>query len=199
MIPAIIPAAGESQRMGEPKLLMKWMDGTVLGHVVSVFARAGVEDILVITGSNREKIEQLVEDLANRYPVRCVYNSSYNSGEMLSSVQRGLEDLVEKNIGAAMIGLGDQPQVEGGSVKVILDEYRRTHYSLIVPSYQMRRGHPWLVGRIHWDEILLLKAPQTLRDFLSRHAETIHYVKTENASVLADLDTPADYSKSHPS
>ena len=198
MIPAIIPAAGESQRMGQPKMLMKWSDGTVLGQVVSVFARAGVEDILVITGSNREKIERLVEDLAGRYPVRCIYNPSYNSGGMLSSIQCGLEDLVEKSIGAAMIGLGDQPQAEVESARTILDEYRRTNHPLIVPSYQMHRGHPWLVGREYWEEILLMKAPETLREFLKRHAETIHHVETENASILADLDTPADYSKSQP-
>lgn len=197
MIAAIIPAAGESQRMGEPKMLMKWRDGTVLGHVISVFARAGMEDILVITGSNRENIERLVGDLASLYPVRYAYNPAYKSGGMLSSIQRGLQDLEEKNVGAAMIGLGDQPQVEEGSVRLILEEYRRTKYPLIVPSYQMHRGHPWLVGRVYWEEVLLMRAPQTLRDFLKQHTESIHHVDAGTASILADLDTPADYSKSH--
>jgi molybdenum cofactor cytidylyltransferase len=181
--------------MGEPKMLMKWGLGTVLGRVISRFAEVGVEDILVITGSNRESIEKLVREQASRHPVRCVFNAEYETGEMLSSIQCGLKLLTESDAAAAMIGLGDQPQVEERTVKLILESYELTSHPLIVPSHQMRRGHPWLVGRPFWTEILQMRSPETLRDFLRRHAADIHYVKAGSASILADLDTPADYAR----
>jgi molybdenum cofactor cytidylyltransferase len=99
---------------------------------------------------------------------------------------------------AALIGLGDQPQVQEKNVRLICEEYRRSKSSLIVPSFQMRRGHPWLVTRSLWSEILALKQPESPRDFLNRHTDEIHYVTVDTPSVLADLDTPEDYQKSRP-
>jgi CTP:molybdopterin cytidylyltransferase MocA len=62
----------------------------------------------------------------------------------------------------------------------------------------MRRGHPWLVTRQYWDEILHMQSPASLRDFLNRHAVDIRYVELDNSSILQDLDTPEDYLKSRP-
>ena len=67
-----------------------------------------------------------------------------------------------------------------------------------MPSFQMRRGHPWLVTRPFWNEILELKPPQSLRDFLNSHASEIQYVNVDTPGVLADLDTPDDYHRSRP-
>jgi CTP:molybdopterin cytidylyltransferase MocA len=62
----------------------------------------------------------------------------------------------------------------------------------------MRRGHPWLVARLHWDEILAMRSPASLRDFLRNHAHGIQYVGLDTPSILHDLDTPEDYLKSKP-
>jgi molybdenum cofactor cytidylyltransferase len=62
----------------------------------------------------------------------------------------------------------------------------------------MRRGHPWLVARSLWNELLELQPPQSPRDFLNRHAGEILYVEVDNPSILADLDTPDDYRNAHP-
>ena len=99
---------------------------------------------------------------------------------------------------AVLIGLGDQPQVQQKSVRAISDAYEATASSLIVPSFQRKRGHPWLVARPLWDELLTLKPHRTPRDFLNDHSDEIQYVDVDNATILADLDTPEDYRKSHP-
>jgi molybdenum cofactor cytidylyltransferase len=193
MITAIILAAGKSTRMGQNKLLLPWKNITVIEYVVSVFINAGIENIVVVTGGEHERVEKAILKHSQNGPVHSVYNELHESGEMLSSIQCGLRYLTEKAIGAAMIGLGDQPQAEVRSVRVIKDAYLQTKSPLVVPSFQMRRGHPWLVARSFWDEILQMQPPQTPRHFLNRHAEKIHYVATDTSSVLADLDTPEDY------
>ena len=193
MITALILAAGESKRMGQPKMLLPWEKTTVLGHVIEVFQRAEIEDILVITGGARKE----VEEIATANKARIIFNPRYASGEMLSSVQAGLRTAAPQT-SAALIALGDQPQVEEANVRLVVKEYERSHADLIVPSYQLRRGHPWLVAQKLWSKILVMRSPESLRDFLKRHAQDIHYVNVDSPSILADLDTPEDYLKSRP-
>jgi molybdenum cofactor cytidylyltransferase len=116
---------------------------------------------------------------------------------MLSSIQCGLRAIKPEAL-AALICLGDQPQIQVGSVQIILQEYESTGASLIVPSYQMKRGHPWLVARELWHEILEMKPPESPREFLNCHTKEIKYINVNTPSILADLDTPEDYLKSRP-
>ena len=197
-ISAIILAAGESKRMGQPKMLLKWGKTTVLEHVISVFANVGVEDIVVVTGAAREEVEKIISAAQTMYPVRSVFNEEYTNGEMLSSIQCGLRELAGKNSRAALIALGDQPQVREGSARRVCDAFKETGSPLVVPSYHMRRGHPWLAAKSLWDEILALRAPQTPRDFLNARADKIKYVEVDDAGILADLDTPEQYRKYEP-
>jgi molybdenum cofactor cytidylyltransferase len=192
MITAIILAAGQSTRMGEPKMLMPWGKSTVLQTVVSAFQSAGVDEVLVVTGAMREQVEALVGR-----SVQTVFNAGYVEGQMLSSIQAGLTEK-QREARAVLIGLGDQPQVQTRIVQRILQTYQRTNASIVVPSFEKHRGHPWLVGREHWDEILGMRAPETMRDFLNRHASQIKYLEVDTASILADMDTPDDYLKSKP-
>jgi molybdenum cofactor cytidylyltransferase len=205
MISAIILAAGESSRMGQPKMLLPWANVSVLEHVISVFARAGIEDILVVTGAVREQIEEAVVKYGKYYPVRSVHNKNYSQGEMLSSLQCGLHALtlptlsdVEQETAAALIGLGDQPQVQERSVRLVCETFMQTKSPLVIPSFQMRRGHPWLAANPLWAELLEMHPPQSARNFLNAHSGDIHYVNTDTPSIFADLDTPEDYQAAHP-
>jgi molybdenum cofactor cytidylyltransferase len=193
MIAAIILAAGQSKRMGQPKMLLPWGNITIIEQVVTTYFKAGIENILVITGGAREQVEKAIE----QYPVQRIYNDNYPTGEMLSSLQLGLRQLPDR-AEAALVGLGDQPQVQEKSVRLICDAYRETRPHLVVPSFQMKRGHPWLVARPLWSELLELQSPASPRDFLNRHVSEIHYVNVDTPTILADLDTPADYEESRP-
>jgi molybdenum cofactor cytidylyltransferase len=195
MISAVLLAAGQSKRMGRPKMLLPWGRDTVLGQVIATFQAAGVEDILVVTGGDHEQ----VTDIARQHGVRSLFNEQYQSGGMLSSLQCGLRSLsVEAHVQAALIGLGDQPQVQAGCVRQVCEAFQQQAARLIVPSFQMRRGHPWLVERSLWSDLLELNATQSPRDFLNRHGDEIRYVQVDTPSILADLDTPQDYQSARP-
>jgi len=193
MISALILAAGASKRMGQPKMLLPWGSLTVIEQVVSTFLRAEIEDILVVTGGAHEQVEQAIE----RFPVRRLYNRDYEAGEMLSSLQLGLSHMTQQTQ-AVLVGLGDQPQLQEGSVRLVYSAYQESRSRLVVPSFQKRRGHPWLVARSLWNELLALSAPASPRDFLNNHADEIHYVNMDTQTILADLDTPEDYTNSRP-
>jgi molybdenum cofactor cytidylyltransferase len=196
MISAIILAAGESKRMGQPKMLLPWGDTTVLGQVISTYRSAGVRDFVVITGGAHEHVEKLVQE----YGAHSVFNQDYAGGEMLSSIQQGLRFLLSERPGveAALIGLGDQPQVRAEVVRRICDRFRESEPGLVMPSYRMKRGHPWIVARSLWEELLRFESPQSPREFLNEHADKIAYVEVDSPSILSDLDTPQDYENFRP-
>lgn len=190
MITAIVLAAGNSKRMGQPKMLMPWGESTVLQTVISTIQAAGIMDILVVTGGARRQVEALVGRSA-----QTVFNEVYSEGEMLSSIQTGLKVKMPQ-AAAALICLGDQPQIREGSVRKVCDAFTASNSPLVVPSYDMHRGHPWLVARPLWDELIAMKAPLTARDFLKKYSDQIKHVEIDTPSILEDLDTPEDYLKS---
>lgn len=190
MIAAIILAAGESKRMGQPKMLLPWGKTTVLGHVISMFRQAGIEQVTVVTGGAHEQVERIV----NQHSAQSIYNDQYSHGEMLSSLQLGLSAQTPQ-VQAVLVGLGDQPQVQPGTVRLICETFQRKRSWLIVPSHERRRGHPWLVERSLWPELLALQFPQSPRDFLNKYADEIEYVNVGTPTILADLDTPEDYQR----
>jgi molybdenum cofactor cytidylyltransferase len=193
MISAIILAAGQSIRMGQPKMLMPWGKTTVIGKVVSTVREAGLNDIHVVTGGNRAEIQESLKSFNIVY----IYNNEFTNGEMLTSLQVGLGSLGDETE-AVLIVLGDQPQIEAGIIEEVLERYSSTHQKIIVPSYKMHRGHPWLVEKTLWQEILNLRHPETLRNFLNANNKIIDYVKVNSQSVIQDLDTQSDYSQYKP-
>jgi len=195
-ISAILLAAGESRRMGQPKLLLPWGSSSVLGQAVAAFAEAGIQEILVVTGAARQEVEALAVSLARDYPVRTVFNPEYARGGMLGSIRCGIGAL-DRQPRAALIGLGDQPQVRSDTVQRICRAFVKSGSSLVVPSFGGRRGHPWLAARPLWEEMLSLPASATARQFIAAHAAEVTYVPADE-SVLQDLDTPEDYAARRP-
>lgn len=190
---SVVLAAGLSQRMGKPKMTLPWGSTTVIGQVVSVLVQAGIENIVVVCGSEQYQIEEALR----RFAVTVVFNPRYAEDQMHLSLQVGLAELPSV-CQASLIILGDQPQIQAGVVQSIVGEHQRHGYRLIVPSFHNRRGHPWLVARSLWPGILALRAPYTLRDWLRRNTGLIHYLVVSNDSVLRDLDTPEDYQREKP-
>jgi molybdenum cofactor cytidylyltransferase len=193
MISAIVLAAGESKRMGQPKMLLPWGNTTVIGKVVKTLIDAKVNHIKVVIGGAHTGIEEALK----AYTVNYIFNQDYANEEMLKSAQLGLTAL-NNDINAALIVLGDQPQIEVEVVKTILQRYAASHHKIIVPSYKMHRGHPWLIDQALWQEIIELTYPHTLRDFLEKHSDRIDYIDVNTPSVLQDLDTPGEYSQYKP-
>jgi molybdenum cofactor cytidylyltransferase len=193
MITAIVLAAGQSKRMGQQKMLMAWRNTTVIGKVINTLLEAGVSDIRVVTGGNQADLIDILKD----YDISYVYNKDFANGEMLTSVQVGLGSVGDESE-AVLVVLGDQPQIEREIVMDVVDRYDLTHHKIIVPSYRMHRGHPWLVEKSYWTEIQNLQRPMTLRDFLTAHHSAIDYLIVDSPSVIQDLDTQADYSQYKP-
>lgn len=207
MIPAIVLAAGLSRRMGRFKLALPWGATTVIGQVIATLEAAGLTEIVVVTGHRADEVGAILRSNI----VRNVFNPHYAAGEMLSSIQVGLVALSSGEAShrvptglpgdasprlppAALLCLGDQPQMEVATVQAVLAAGAEDGWmQIVIPSHQMRSGHPILLPSWLWPKILACTG--TLRDVMAAHRDRTRYLVVDSPSVLADLDTPEDYEK----
>ena len=186
-VTAIILGAGESSRMGRPKMLLPYGDSTMIGTVISNALASSVEKAIVVLGSNYESHHQVVKD----YPVEIVHNTQYREG-MLSSVQCGLK-AISNNSDAVMVLLGDQPMIQTAEMDQLIDSYKHSEKEIAIATHENKRGHPILFGRKFINEILELPGEASLRDLLQNHPAEILEMKTGYDRILRDIDTENDY------
>jgi molybdenum cofactor cytidylyltransferase len=182
---AIVLAAGQSSRMGHPKMLLPWAGTTVIQHIVKQLVNVGIYDNVVVAGDEKATIADRLE----KFPVRLVSNYQ---GEMFQSIRSGLFAL-EHTCDAAFIVLGDQPMLKRSVLTQMLEAYAQNRGALIVPSYNEQRGHPILIDRAFWPMLLDMSDDATLRDFLAMQEGYIHHEVVQTPAILYDIDTPEDY------
>jgi molybdenum cofactor cytidylyltransferase len=187
---AIILAAGLSSRMGSPKMLLEWHDSTVVETVLKTVVESAFNDVVLVYGAWQNEIL----DISGKFPIRAVFNPDYSNGSMLVSLQTGLRYIDKKQDGF-MIILGDQPMLSKNVIEKVTQDYQTSGKKVVIPSYNMRRGHPWLIDNSLIKDVLGLEEPRTLRDFLKNHDTDIYYSIVDDPGILADLDTPEDYQK----
>lgn len=186
---AVVLAAGLSSRMGSPKVLLPWAEGkTIIEHIVEQLILARIDHITVVTGHHADEVKRVVSPLG----VKVVYNRAYKTGEMLSSLKAGLKALPE-HIAGALVVLGDQPRLQPKVIGQVLAAYAEGEGDIIAPSYQMRRGHPILIDRRYWQEIIDLVGHAAPRDVINAHMDRVRHIVVDTDSVLTDVDTPQDY------
>lgn len=191
-IAAVILGAGLSTRMGSAKLLLPWKDTSILGYIVSVLSSVGIKDIIVVIRPDHDQLIEYLNILSKDFPVRTVINISFKPDDILTSIQYGLNAIHASSSGALIV-LGDQPQIEEDTVDRIIQVHQSSRLSIVIPSFSMRRGHPWLIPYHLFSQFIQLQHPFTPRDFINHHEDEIIYVEVDNDNILKDIDTPDDY------
>ena len=185
----MILAAGESKRMGKPKLLLPFGEKTIIEIIVATVVSSKIEQTLVILGSDREKIEQKIKN----YPVKIVYNRDFRGG-MLSSVQYGFKSLPGETR-AVLVVLGDQPKISATVINKLIDAHKSSGKGIVLPVYKKERGHPVLIDVKYGEEVENLSPEVGLRGTVYNHPEDILEVDVETSSIFQDIDYIEDYKK----
>ena len=189
MIHAIILAAGESRRMGKQKMLLPYGGKTVIEHIVTQVLQCGVGGITVVLGHDAGEIAAKLTPL----PVQRVVNDEY-AGGMITSVRHGLET-VPPETGAALIVLGDQPDITPAVVDQLIKGFRRAGKGIVVPLFEGRRGHPILVSTNYRDAVMTRYEDTGLRGLLVDNREDVAEISVDHPGILQDMDTPKDYAR----
>lgn len=189
-IAAVIAAAGFSRRMGDFKQLLPWAGSTVIQTVVANLTIAGANPVLCVVGHRSDEVATALASSA----AMVVFNPDYHDAEMLRSYQVGVRILEgEVTVAGTLLALGDQPHIPVEVIGAIIEQAAQTPAQIVIPSHQMRRGHPIYLPRHLWPDLLELGGDDTLRDLLNRYTEDIIYVEVETDAIRRDMDTPAEY------
>ena len=180
-------AAGESRRMGTPKMLLPYNDVTIIEQVIRNLMDANVDRVVVVVGAGKEEIMKVTR----RYDVFHCYNENYKSG-MLSSVKCGFYSLPEGCL-AALIMPGDQPMTGPGEINRVISSFLENDRGLIMAVHNGKRGHPLIVDMKYLEEVLSLPEEAGLRALAERHPDDVLESDTDDPSVLRDIDTQEDY------
>lgn len=192
----VILAAGESSRMGRDKALLPWPAGASRGTFLSAtieLLQPRSELVIVVAGKNTESLRPIVYAAAgfvviNRHPERGQF----------SSLQVGLQEVLNRGRDAAIVALIDRPPAQPRTLarlcEVFTDAYESGKWA-VVPEHGGRHGHPIIVGREMIEAFLRAPAESNARDVEHSLQPRIQYVPVDDANVVTNVDTPEDYQR----
>jgi molybdenum cofactor cytidylyltransferase len=187
MISAILLAAGESNRMGQPKQLMPFGQSTTLERTIDNLLNSAVSETIVVLGYRNEEIRQTISGK----PVKIAINPDYQKG-MSASIIAGLKQ-IDKRARAVLLALGDQPFVDSQTINSLVEAFIANKKGIIIPVYQGRRGNPVIFAIKYKGELSNLKGDIGGRDIIKCHPDDVLEVAVNCEGVSLDIDTAENY------
>jgi len=187
----VILAAGASQRMGRSKLMLRWRDTSVLGHIRKTWNDLGALQTCVVHSASDatilSELDRLDHPKGNRIP-----NPTPESG-MFGSIQCAARwKGWNPDLSHWLITLGDQPQILWDTLKALIQHVYLRPESICQPSYDGRPKHPVFIPKALFLE--LAESEETdLKAFLEHRRSQVAFLASNDPGLDFDLDTPADY------
>jgi len=195
--PAIVPAAGKSQRMGRPKLLLPFDGQPLIGRVISALRNGGAEPVIVVTpppdSPEGPSLAQAAEQAG-----AVVITPALRPAEMRESVELALVHLARKaSPEAVFLTPGDNPGLTAEIVRQILGQWANRPGSIVIPRAAGRHSHPIVLP---WDlakQIASLPSHEGINALVAKHADRIVEIDVPHPELAADLNTPQDLDRWH--
>ena len=189
--------------MGRDKALLPWPplpEGAKAGTYAGTFLSGQIELlqryadlVIVVAGKNIERIRPVAYSAA----ASVVQNPAPERGQF-SSLQCGLQEVLNRGRDAAIVVLVDRPPAAAGTVerlrRAFIEAIDRGVWA-VVPEFDRRHGHPIIVGREMISAFLAAPPEATAREVEHANQEHVEYVLLEDPLVVLNIDTPADYER----
>lgn len=184
-VTGLVLAAGGSKRLGQPKQLLPYGDGTLLEHVLGVaLAVPEFDQRLCVLGGGGPDVRGGVE--LSGFDV--VVNEAFGEG-CSSSIAAAL-GAIDPRAEVMVLMLGDQPGVKPEIVTALLAG--RGDAPLAACGYEDGRGHPLAFARTVFAELSHLHGDKGVWKLMDRRASEVVDVPMAG-TVPRDVDTWEDY------
>ncbi len=193
---ALLLAAGQSSRMGQPKQLLPYGESTILDTVLDAILESTVDGLVIVANPEIEHY------LGYELPERCHVAVNENpKSKMLESVRIGIETFEDEFDPAPtdgiMVLLADQPQVTGGTITTCAETFRlpKSPPGILIATYRGKRGHPTIFS---WRMIRKVEDWQDnrkLNELAQQHANEVRELRITTGPPPIDVNTPEDYDR----
>ncbi len=182
-ISALIPAAGNSGRMGTSKALLTFQNGTTFtDHLCHFFADYGCSPVILVVNPEFSA-NQPLPDQALQVINRQVHLGRFHS--IILGIQHVPADA------ACVIQNVDNPFLENDLLTLFVNAVEPVSY--VVPVHNGKAGHPILLGSNIVRTIRGHQGDADFREILR------HYTRTEvpypGDQILWNINTPAEYNE----
>jgi molybdenum cofactor cytidylyltransferase len=187
---AVIPAAGRSVRMGQPKLLLPWAGRTLVEHVIAQWLASRASRVIVVVHRDDVELAQ-----ACRRAGATIVVPAIPPPDMKSSVGHALSSIGTENsptsTDAWLLAPADMPRLNMALIDFIIAAHDPNAPRIIVPTSGGRRGHPVLFPWAMAAEVACLGPDEGLNLLVNRGP--VRELEWPDDGPLVDIDTPADY------
>ncbi len=185
MLAAVILSAGASSRMGRPKALLPYREGTFLEHLIEVTRHPRIGVTRVVLGAGAD----VIQTIAKLDPAVVVLNPDWEQGQ-LSSICAGLRSLEGTDTDGIVLCPVDHPLVSAPLVSELVERFYQEKKAVVLPTYKGRRGHPVIFSNALFGELLAAPADKGARAVVWAHSAEVLEVPTEEEGVVLNLNDP---------
>ncbi|MEO6282861.1 MAG: nucleotidyltransferase family protein [Dyadobacter sp.] len=186
----IILAAGSSSRLGEPKQLLKYRNKSLIRHITEAAAETVGSNVIVVTGSNAELIQNEIQDLS----IQLVHNAGWQTG-MASSIVTGIVKLTSllRHCKGAVIAVSDQPFVTSTLFHDLIHASIQNGTGIVASSYDQTAGTPVFFSPPYFPDLTQLTGTEGAKKLIKRFQSDATTVPFPLGNM--DIDTQEDYQK----
>ena len=185
MLAAVILSAGASSRMGRPKALLPYREGTFLEHLIEVTRHPRIGATRVVLGAGAE----VIQAVAKLDPSVVVLNPDWEQGQ-LSSIRAGLRSLEGIDTDGIVLCPVDHPLVSEPLVSELIERFYEDKKAIVLPTYKGRRGHPVIFSAALYGELLAAPADKGARAVVWAHPSDVLEVPTDEEGVVLNINDP---------
>ena len=191
---AIVPAAGLSRRMGQPKLLLTLAGVPIIERLLLALDHPAITSCSVVVRAGDVALQSEVSRLGGSLVIPAI-----DPPDMRASVSLAL-DAIQREFSPRdddgwLLVPADHPVLDRGLIDAVLACWDADHPTILVPRCGSRRGHPTLFRWSLAREVARIPADRGLNWLLREHAEEVTELPVETDAALTDLDTPEDYAR----
>jgi len=196
-IGGVILAAGESVRFAGLKQCADIGGQTLLAHVVKQALGSKLDEIILVLGYKKKGVFKSLGEFLNKKRLTIIENIEYQNG-MSTSIKTGLKALYDR-ADAIMFILGDQPKVTNELLDKLIDVYKYSNAQICLPminaSDGRRSGHPIIIGRKLYPELMQISGDIGARDIVKKNIQYTKLVELEDDSSQFQINTQDDLRK----
>lgn len=191
---AVIPAAGHSRRMGQPKLLLTLAGVPIIERLLTALDHPSITTRHIVTRRSDQSLQTEVSRLGGSLimPTTDPPDMRTSVALALATIER---DYAPGDDEGWLLIPADHPVLDRKLIDAMMAHWNAVRPKILVPRSGQRRGHPtffrWSLVR----ELSRIPPNRGLNWLLREFADEVAELPVESDAAITDLDTPEDYER----